>query len=213
MSKRLFIVGIDPGMTTGVATLEGSTGVKYSHRGEGAWQVGVEQYRVEDLQKLGEEVAEPAWQGLTGIGSELAWWNSMAQAGTGLAMKVLDLLSAGMGGLSNATSGHGDLEGEPVTGVVVVEDFMLRPNDRGIGGRNVLSPVAITAAFLALWQQLSGVQVIISGTGNKSMMDDAKIKRWFPSGGGAKGTVWVGSGKRHGTDALRHALMGVRMVK
>jgi len=76
-----------------------------------------------------------------------------------------------------------------------------------------LSPVAITAAFLALWQQLSGVQVIISGTGNKSMMDDAKIKRWFPSGGGAKGTAWVGSGKRHGTDALRHALMGVRMVK
>jgi len=216
-----------------MAILDGDTANKYS---SGEWYAECQQHTIEELQVIGAEVAEGIWRDVSavrGFGSDIAWWNGCSQAGVGLAMKVLDALAQGMGGLENATTGHGRtghwVDADPgdedselgqqwvddgdVQGLVVVEDFMLRPNDRGIGGRNVLSPVAITAAFLALWQQLSGVQVIISGTGNKSMMDDAKIKRWFPSGGGAKGTAWVGSGKRHGTDALRHALMGVRMVK
>lgn len=197
-----------------MAILDGDTGSKYS---SGEWSAECQQHTIEELQVFGAEVAEGIWRDVSairGFGSDIAWWNGCSQAGAGLAMKVLWALAEGMGGLENVTSGFGKrADGVDVQGLVVIEDFMLRPNDKGLGGRNVLSPVAITAAFLVLWQQLSSVQVLISGTGNKSLMDDAKIKRWFPTGGGVKGTSWVGAGKRHGTDALRHALWGVRMVK
>lgn len=218
MGKDLRVVGLDPGVTTGMAILDGNTGSKYS---SGEWYAECQQHTLEELQVIGAEVAEGPWRDVSairGLGSDLAWWNSCSQAGIGLAMKVLEALAQGMGGLDNAGTGHGARSlgggvGHPVQGLVVVEDFMLRPNEQGIGGRNVLVPVAVTAAFMALWQQLSAVQILISSTGGKSLMDDGKIKRWFPTGGGKDGNAWVGSGKKHGTDALRHALLGVRRVR
>lgn len=227
MGKHVRVIGLDPGVTTGMAILDGNTGTKYS---SGEWYAECQQHTLEELQAIGAEVAEGPWRdikAIRGLGSDLAWWNSCSQAGIGLAMKVLEALAQGMGGLENAGTGHGrtghweeaDLSDEEselgqrwvddgdVQGLVVVEDFMLRPNEQGIGGRNVLVPVAITSAFLALWQQLSAVQVLISSTGGKSLMGNDKIKRWFPQG---EGKGWVGQGMPHGTDALRHALLGVR---
>lgn len=212
VGKQLCVVGLDPGVTTGIAVLQGNTEVKYSSDGSDGkprWHALLSQMTIEELQKMGEEIAEPAWRSeVRGQGSELAWWNSCSQAGAGLAMVVLNALSVGMGGLDNATSGKGDVQG-----LVVMEDFLLRPNEQGIGGRSIVVPVAIGAAFMAIWQQCSNVQVMISGATNKSLMGDDKIKRWFPTGGGKSGTAWVGSGKKHGTDALRHALLGVRKVR
>lgn len=210
MGKKLCVVGIDPGMTTGMAILRGEKGKKYS---SGTWDVDVRQYSVEQLQSLGSEISEGIWKevsAIRGLEESLKWWSSMSQAGAGLAMVTLEALAEGMGGLKAVETGFGDVEG-----LVMVEDFLLRPNDKGLGGRTVVSPVAISAAFMAIWQQVSSVRIGFSQAADKSLVTDAQIKRWFGDGGaepGGTGGRWLGHGKPHGVDGLRHAVLGVRRV-
>lgn len=200
-SQKLVVVGLDPGNTTGVAVLKGFTGQKYS---SGTWDVGVAQYGMEEFAAFGREVVE---MGFREVSSEVVpgaaasgWWGTMALAGLGMGMKVMELFSAELGTLDIPVDGC--VNG--VRAVLVLEDYVLRP-DGDLGGRDAVSPVAVSAAFLALWMQMSNVVPLWSMPADKAAVGDDKLKRWF----GAESI----RGLPHGADALRHAVLAVRRVR
>lgn len=179
-------------------------GEKYS---SGTWHAVVEQAPLERLAGDGGEFVEKRYRETD------RWWEVMARAGIGLAMIVYEALVEEVGEdvVINAARGSAGAAGstgsDPLIGVCM-EDFILRPDGgkNGIGGRDVLSPVAIGSAFTSMWIQMAGnCPLLISSPSAKSLMDDARLKRWF--------APEIMRGKPHGTDALRHALLGVRQIR
>lgn len=193
------MVGLDPGITTGISMVKGRIGEKYS---SGTWDAVVEQASIERLSGEGGEFVEKRYRETD------RWWEIMGRAGIGLAMIVYEALVEEVGEdvVINAARGSAGT-GDPLIGVCM-EDFILRPDGgkKGIGGRDVLSPVALGSSFTSMWIQMAGnCPLLISSPSAKSLMDDARLKRWFPAE--------LFKGKPHGTDAFRHALLGVRQIR
>lgn len=176
--KGVVVVGLDPGMTTGLCRMTGSLGDTF---GSGKWDVVLSQLSVDSLFVIGCDYVEASWRDTD------SWWVKASVAGVGLCMHVLD---AG-------------------PSLVVCEDFVLRPSAaaEGIGGREVLVPVAITAGFTSMITQMverQAVEVMYSSPSAKAVMTSARLQRWFGD---------VGRGKPHATDALRHACLGIRRIR
>lgn len=185
-------IGLDPGGTTGVALLKGNLSNKYS---SGEWDTHLIQYSMDELGAHGEETFS--------LPVLLDWWGRTSAAGTGLAMLVFEMVCQELDGRIEPPSG-GSLRI-----IVTMEDFIMRPaaGAAGGGGRDIVSPVAIGAAFQAQFRQLQqeNWKLQISSPSAKSVMDNEKLRRWF----GEK----TGVGKPHAMDALRHAVLGIRMAR
>jgi hypothetical protein len=199
MGVDVLSIGLDPGMTTGLAIMKGNTSQKYS---EGVWAVHVDQIHVDLLAAEGRHTFDGG--DAEGAHVTIGWWDRMSAAGIGLAMKVYEI-----GVAESVVSGGPDR-----VIYVTMEDFILRPaaggsgsgGRGGAGGRDIVSPVAIGAAFWGQLRQMCDWKMQFSAPSQKALMENEKLDRWF--GDGKSG--WR-SGKPHGTDALRHAVMGIRM--
>ena len=191
------VVGIDPGITTGLCRMEGEL---EDTLGSGKWDVSIRQMGIEELFVIGCDYVEASWRSES---SSANWWVKTSVAGIGLCMHVLD---AG-------------------PDLVVCEDYILRPGSggiegpsSGIGGRDAIVPVALTAGFTGMITQMVGrgagtgmgshgtgaLELLFSSPSAKAVMTDERLRRWF---GG------IGRGKPHGMDALRHACLGIRRIR
>src|SRR6478752_3478887 len=125
---RIVVVGLDPGVQTGVCFAE----LEVDGWGDGR-----------TVRQCLTGVSWSDWNVETltiGMNDDVGWWDGVVEVGNRLANMCVDRISSC------------GLAAEPKLGLFCMEDFILRP-DAGLGGRDVVVPVAIGSV---IWDQLFG---------------------------------------------------------